>query len=75
MKGSRFTVVLVGKVLVIIEAVMVEPALVKETITAESMEAIIVALMLPKVGLNVVDVMTNDRPKLGLIKSFGYDGD
>ena len=63
MKASQFIVVPGGKVLVIIEVVMEELALVKETIMVGFMEVIIAALMLPKVGLSAVGVMTSGKPK------------
>ena len=36
----------------------------------EVMADIIVVLMLPKVGLNVLGVMTNDKPKKGKASDF-----
>jgi hypothetical protein len=73
MKVNQFTPVPKVKVPVTPKVLMVEGVLV--TTKPEVMADIIVALMPRKVEPNVLDVMTNGKPKLPLIKVFELSDD
>jgi len=73
MKENQFMPVPKAKVLVIPVVPMAEEVL--AIIKPGVMEDIIVVLMPPKVEPSVLDVMTNDKPKLLLIKGFELSGD
>jgi hypothetical protein len=68
MKVNQFILVLKVKVLVITKVLMAEEVLV--ITKSEVTEGITVAHMPRKVELNVLGVMTNDKPKLRPIRVF-----